>query len=68
MSEREPGWQPRRFRCLKCKHTWGGWLPMFVPVKVMLAVLKATNCPKCHAGPRQVIFDDLKPEPKEPPP
>ena len=61
----ETGWQPRRFRCLKCKHAWGGWLPMFVPVKVAIAVMKAMSCPQCRAGPRWVVFDDLKPNREE---
>jgi len=58
----EPGWQPRRFRCLKCKDIWCGWLPMFCAFDVWIAVAKVMRCPYCGAGSRRIVFDDLKPE------
>ena len=61
----KPGWQPRRFRCLKCKDVWGGWLPMFCAVDVWIAVAKVMRCPHCGAGSRRIVFDDLKPEPAD---
>jgi len=52
-----PGWQARRFLCLKCQHAWQGWIPTHIAVAVWIAAVKALRCPKCGASTRRITFD-----------